>query len=184
MSSENQLKKQQENPDLKIIGTVVDAHGIKGELKIKIFSSETDWQEDFELAYIAGQEFTVEKLRLNKTFWILKLKDLEDRNQAELLKGKDLLASKSLFMTEDGEDPFLSELLGFDVYLEEEAVGKVHAFQETSAHFLLVIKTKNGLYEIPYVDAFIESLDRKAHKIYMSFPEDLLSLDYKLEDSE
>jgi 16S rRNA processing protein RimM len=176
--------KKEENLDMKVIGTVVDAHGIKGELKVKLFSSETEWHSEFKEVCILNKEYVVEKLRLNKTFWILKLDNLDDRNQAELLKGQDLLADKSLFITEDHEDPYLSELLGYGVYLDNKNVGSVFSFQETSAHFLLVIKTEDGLYEIPYVDAFIDKIERKSHKIHMCFPEDLLSSDYKLEDVE
>lgn len=167
---------------LKSVGQILDAHGIKGELKIKLFSHETLWHSDFKTAYIGGTAFDVEKLKPNKTFWILKLKGLSDRTMAESFKGKSIEALAELFVTGDDEDPYLSELLDFQIHLDGKAVGQVVSFQETQAHFLLVIKNKNGFFEIPYVDAFIESIERESQVLNMSFPEDLLADEFKLKD--
>jgi 16S rRNA processing protein RimM len=164
------------------VGRISDAHGLKGELKIKLFSHETSWHPDLKIVYISGETFEVERLKPNKTFWILKLKGISDRTAAESYKGKSLEASEELFITGDDEDPYLSELLDFQVHLNGKAVGQVVSFQETQAHFLLVIKNKNGFFEIPYVDAFIESIDRESQVLNMSFPEDLLADEFKLKD--
>lgn len=170
---------------LKNVGKIVDAHGIKGELKIKFFSSDLEWLDDLMTVVIDGQEYDIENLRLNKTFWILKLHDLDDRNQSELLKGKDLLADESLFITDDDDDnPYLSELQDFTIDLQGKNVGQVHSFKETHAHFLIVIENDSGFYEIPYVDAFIEKIDRDLKTVFMSFPEDLLSEDFKLKEPQ
>ncbi len=167
---------------LKSIGKIIDAHGIKGEFKIKFSSSETDWIESLNDLYINQTQYEILSLRPNKTFWILKLKDINDRNESEKFKGEDLLADQSLFQTADDEDPYLSELMGFDVELENIVKGQIVGFKETSAHFLLVLRTSEGCFEIPYVDDFIVEILRPERKIKMSFPEDLLSHDYKVDD--
>lgn len=167
---------------LKTVGQIVDAHGIKGELKIRLFSQELDWHDDFVNAYVDDHEYFIEHLKPNKTFWILKLEGLSDRNQAELLKGKELQALETLFMTADGEEPYLSELLNYSVDLEGKIVGQVVSFQETQAHHLLVIQNETGAFEIPYVDAFIKSIDREKQILSMNFPEDLLSEDFKIKN--
>lgn len=168
---------------MKVIGKVIDAHGIKGELKIKLLSSETDWHAQFKEVSLEGEIYEVVNLKPNKLFWILKLKGVEDRNKAETLKGKTLEANKMLFTTEEGEEPYLSELQGFSVDLEGKTVGQVESFKETMAHFLIVIKNENGFFEIPYVDAFIKRIDRSSKILFMSFPEDLLSDEFKLSES-
>ncbi len=166
--------------DLKSVGQILDAHGIKGELKVKLFSQETDWHQDFLKAYIEDQEYIIEHLKPNKTFWILKLKGVVDRNHAETFKGKPLQALSELFTTSEDEEPYLSELLHFSVMLNGQKVGEITSFQETQAHYLLVIKNQNGFFEIPYVDAFIENIDRPRRLIHMCFPEDLLAPEFKI----
>ncbi len=169
---------------LKSIGKVLDAHGIKGELKVKLFSHETEWHSSFLEAHIDTFQYQVLALRANKSVWILKLKGLADRSSAELLKGKELMACQTLFQTSDSEEPFMSELLGFKIDLNGEKVGVVFSFKETLAHFSLVIKNESGFFEVPYVDEFLKSTDRKAKVLFMSFPTDLLSDDFKLKDSK
>lgn len=120
---------------LKIVGKVIDAHGIKGELKIKFLSSDLEWLEDFMTVYIDGDEYDIEKLRLNKSFWILKLMNLDDRNQSEALKGKNLMADETLFMTEGDEEPYLSELQDFTVDLQGKKVGFIHSFKRLKLTF-------------------------------------------------
>lgn len=178
------MVEMKQDVEKKIVGKISGAHGLTGELKVVIFSSATAWHDAFTTAFIDDQEYHVEKLRSNKTFWILKLSELNDRTASEALKGKDLWAFKSLFETEEDDDPYLSELVGFQIILNNKSVGTIHSFKETQAHFLLVIETINGFYEIPYVDSFIDEIQRKEHQILMSFPEDLMSEDYKLKSPE
>lgn len=168
----------------KQIGKVLDAHGIKGELKIILFSRETKWHDQLLKVYIKDVEYKVNALRPNKSFWILKLESLLDRTQAELLKGYELLAEERLFKTTGDEDPFLSELVGFEVHLSGSKVAVVHSFAETMAHFSLIIKNAGGFFEVPYVDSFIKEIDREHRILYMSFPEDLLSEEFKIKDLE
>ncbi len=168
---------------LKLVGKIIDAHGIKGEFKIKFLSSEVEWLDSLDFVNIIETNYELVSLRQNKTFWILKLAEFNDRNSAETLKGKDVFADEALFITSDGEEPFLSELAGFDVEVDGRVRGQIVAFKETPAHFLLVLKTYQGYFEIPYVDHFIEEILRPEKKIKMKFPEDLLSEEYKLKES-
>lgn len=168
---------------LKKIAKIIDGHGLKGELKVKFLSSEIEWLDSLEFVVINEVQYDVISLRQNKTFWILKLKNLDDRNESEKLKGQDVLADESLFLTQDGEDPYLSELMGFSVEVDGRTAGDVVGFKETSAHFLLVLKTYKGYFEIPYVDDFIVEVLRSEKKIVMKFPEDLLSDEFKLKES-
>ena len=78
-------------------------------------------------------------------------------------------------MTTEGEEPYLSELFGWKLLLNNKPIGVIESVMETPAHFLLVINTDRGKFEIPYVDDYILNLDRKNCCLDMDFPEDLLS---------
>lgn len=47
-----------------------------------------------------------------------------------------------------------------------------------------MIRNESGYFEVPYVDAFIEKIDRELKTVFMSFPEDLLSDDFKLKEPQ
>lgn len=168
---------------LKLVGKIIDAHGIKGEFKIKFLSSEVEWLDSLDFVTIKNMNYELVSLRQNKTFWILKLAEINDRNLAESLKGQEVFADEALFVTSEGEEPFLSELMGFDVEVDGRIQGQIVAFKETAAHFLLVLKTYKGFFEIPYVDNFIVEILRNEKKIKMNFPEDLLSEEFKLNET-
>lgn len=173
--------------EYKVIGKVLNAHGIKGELKVQFFSHDSDWHQKMESLKINDCTYPIELIRKNKTFWILKLEGITDRNVSESMRGMDIKVSKAIFTTESDEEPYLSELHGFKVILKsdegaERLVGLISSFQETQAHFSIVIDTLEGHFEVPYVDAFIVKVDKENEKVVMNFPEDLLSADYKIKE--
>lgn len=167
---------------MKKIGKILDAHGIKGELKLKIFSVEIGWHKELkEISFGSQKFFEVEKLRPNKAIWILKLKNFDNRNLAEEVKGSDVYVAENPFVSVDSEEPYLSELEGFGIFLKADLVGKITGFNETLAHTLFVVKTSEGLFEIPYVDAFVLEINREEKKIIMDFPVSLLSEEFNME---
>lgn len=163
----------------KKIGVVIDPHGLRGELKVLLYSSETSWHKGFESLYLKdGQAFKILSLRLNKTHWIVKLKDVEDRIQAESFKSKEVFCKADLFMTSEGEEPYLSELFGWTLLLNQKPIGIIESVMETAAHFLLVVNTEQGRFEIPYVENYILTCERTTRCLDMDFPEGLLSEEF------
>ena len=73
--------------ELRIIGKIVSAHGIKGELRVYPLIDSVSEFETFKSVYINEAEFKVQGFRSAKQFVILKLKGLNDRNTAETLSG-------------------------------------------------------------------------------------------------
>jgi 16S rRNA processing protein RimM len=173
-----------EAENYKPIGKILDAHGLKGELKVILFSKTLDWPSSLTEVCINDEVYQVEDLKPNKELWILKLENMNSRTEAETLKGYELLGLKSLFVTHEGEEPFLSELMGFKVLNSLmdplNPVGEIVDLSETPAHYNLILQTSKGYFEIPYVDDFIESIDRKSRLIKMNFPTDLISDEYKI----
>ncbi len=128
------------------IGTVVGAHGIKGEVKIRSFV------EDFSLF---SQPEVFDKSGKNRIFLkvtgkakdavIALLNDICDRNQAEQLKGTDLFVpAKLLPETKDGEF-YHSEILGLEARLENgDVFGKVASIENFGAGDIIEVTKPSG----------------------------------------
>lgn len=75
------------------IGKVKDAHGIKGELYILVFSKDTSWLGELKSLKLSSVEASafkvleVSRAKAHKGGFILKTPLIQDRNQAEALKG-------------------------------------------------------------------------------------------------
>ncbi len=117
------------------IGTIVAAQGIKGLLRVL---PSTDFPARFEQPGQRWLQFdpkksprSVELVRGNqmagKNLYIIELAGIEDRNQAENLKGCKLLIPKSDRPELEEDEYHISDLIDLEVYhqLTGENIGKV-----------------------------------------------------------
>lgn len=164
------------------VGKVKDAHGIKGELFVVLFAGEAAWIDDLDTLRLVPESggaepkiFTIKSARLHKNGLIAKTEELKDRNAAEALKGLLLEVPEEFLVSESGESIFLREVLGFRV-VEKVAgdVGFVRAFSSNGFQDLLVVETKTGDYEVPFVEAFVERIDYEARTMHLDLPVGLL----------
>lgn len=159
------------------IGKVCNTHGIKGELKVQVY---TDFVEDRfkkdSLIYLGEKNLkeTVESYRFHKGFMLLSLKGKKDINLVE--QYKNLLIYKNADDIEPLEDGFyFSDLLGLNVYCENENIGKVISVEEGSVYNFIRV-TKKDLKEvlIPFTEHFVLNTDLNNKRIDIVSLEGLL----------
>ena len=171
------------NEDGKVkVGKIIDAHGIKGEIAIFVFSGDVSWLPSLRSLFINKknqlEEHVVIKKRAHKKGFICLLEKFDNRNLAEEYKGREVWISSEFFVSEEGQSLFLNEILGFEV-VEEKAgsLGVINAFSSNGIQDLLVIeKLGNKPIEIPFVKEFVTEMDFKNKKIRMNLPEGLLEI--------
>ena len=164
------------------VGKVKDAHGIRGELFLVFFGGEADWIDELDSIRLVNdlgepdpKNFAIKSVRPHKNGMILKSADIKDRNMAETLKGRVIEIPEELLISEKGESIYLREILGFVVHTKAQgAVGPVTGFSSNVVQDLLVVKAKNGVFEIPFVKDFVETIDYDAKTIHMILPVGLL----------
>lgn len=168
------------------VGKVMDAHGIRGDLYCLVFSGDVSWAQGLELLHLKAAFTTsietheVKRLKEFKKGFIVTLKDVVDRNQAELLKGAELWAPADLFVSEDGDSIYLKEILDFT--LSDEAlglIGPVTGFSSNTAQDLLIVSYQNETREVPFVKDFIVKIDFESKTILTKLPEGLLEINNK-----
>ncbi len=172
------------NPDKKNqkVGKIKDAHGLKGEVYVLVFSQDTSWSEKLSVVYLESPEneiipYQVAHCKPHKDGLILKFESVNDRNQSEALKGWSFLIPDEILVSSEGETIYLKEVLNFQVLLKDQFVGYVKAFSSNGMQDLLIIQHDDHNFEVPFVSDFILKIDFKAQKLFMNFPEGLMSLD-------
>ena len=99
------------------IGKIVKPQGIKGELKV-VLDSDFSRLSSLKSVNICGREFEVQSLSFRDALY-LKLFGVENRNEAELLRGESVFADEeSLLPLEEGEFYF-KDLIGLKVVDEK-----------------------------------------------------------------
>jgi 16S rRNA processing protein RimM len=181
------MSSQEKN--LKSVGKVMDAHGIRGDIYCLVFSGDVSWINKITKLNLKRnteiESFNIKKIKPFKRGFIATLEGFNDRNKAEEYKGAELWAESDLFISEDGDSLYLSELLNFKLFEEKIGlVGFVKEFSSNTVQDLLVVQNKDSVFEIPFVKDFVVKIDFDQRTILMNLPEGLLQINDKDYDKE
>jgi 16S rRNA processing protein RimM len=101
----------------------------------------------------------VEALRGTESSPILKFKGIDDRNEAESLKGAILSAAKSRCPKLAADAHFISELVGLTVQTPDgQTIGRVEDVWNRPGQDIIVVRSGDKEILIPSVKAFIKSI--------------------------
>jgi 16S rRNA processing protein RimM len=164
--------------DMVLVGVIVGAHGIKGEVKLKSFTSEPLSIGRYgPLQSSSGQSFEITKLKTAKDDFIASLKGLVDRNEAEVLKGVELFVGREKLPKLKDNETYAHDLMGLDVMLENGSkLGKLVGVPNYGAGDLLevAIDGNSETVLIPFTNAFVPQDDFTNGRITVFLPEGYL----------
>ena len=148
------------------VGRIVNAHGIRGEVRVQPRRVSPALLTRCKTFYIDGQAVVPTANHVHKDMVLLKLPGVDDMNAALTYKGKPLSIRRSDITLPDGEF-FDDELLGLEVYDCDTGalLGTLTAVDEYPASKVYTVKGDRE-YLIPAVkDAFIRSVDLDAGRM-------------------
>lgn len=134
------------------LAAVAGAHGIKGELRLKLFSDSIEGLSRHENLYVGGSVRRLLAIRSSGKAAVARFEGVADRSAAEALRGSLIEVDRSsLPPLEDGEY-YHADLIGLSaVDRAGNALGKVAAVENYGAGDLLQIETPDGKQSlIPY----------------------------------
>ena len=120
------------------VGQIVNTFGIKGTLKVNPFTDEKERFEELKKVYIDQKgkllEVEIENVSYQKEMVLLKLKGIDDINEAEKYKGLYLKIDRKNAKKLPKDTYFIADLIGLKVYTDEgELLGKVDDIFKTNA---------------------------------------------------
>ena len=151
--------------DYILVGRIVNAHGIKGEVRVQPRDGDPHFLTRFRTFYMDGRPVSPTASHVHKSFLLMKLSGVEDMNAALDLRGRDLYIRREDAALPDGEW-FDDELLGLTVVAEAGTpVGELVAVENYPAHKVYTVRGDRE-YLIPAVkDAFILDIDMDAGRM-------------------
>lgn len=165
-----------------LVGTVSKPHGIKGEIKVFLYSGDPndfDHYPELILVDAKGQErlSPVVSFRPQGNLALVHLQGLSTRNESEELVGHEVWAKKS-YLPEIAEDEFYwHEMEGMRVVAEDGTeLGVVSSLLATGAHDVLVVTGRGQEYLIPVTKEIIVSKDDEQRILTVAPPPGLLEM--------
>ena len=164
--------------DQVLVGVIVGAHGIKGEVKLKSFTSDPLSIGRYDpLQSSSGQQFEIAKLKAAKDDFIASLKGIGNRNEAEALKGTELFVARDKLPKLKIHETYAHDLIGLDILLDDGSrLGKLVGMPNYGAGDLLEVEVIGNTETIliPFTNAFVPQNDFTSGKIIVNLPEGYL----------
>ena len=142
------------------VGRIVNAHGIRGEVRVQPRDGDPYFLTEFKTFYIDGKPVTPTANHVHKSLVLMKFPGVDDMNAALTWKDKVLYIRREDAHLPDGEY-FDDELLGVEVYDEATGalLGEIKQVETYPASKVYTVKGEKE-YLVPAVkDAFIRSVD-------------------------
>ena len=167
-----------------VVGRVVRAHGITGELVVDVRTDDPDTRfasgTTLRGRAKGGTErrYVVESARQHSGRMLIRLDGVADRDGADALRGTLFLVdSEDLPPIEDPDEFYDHQLEGLRVRTTEGTeVGTVAEVLHTAAGELLSVRAEDGEVLIPFVSAIVTSVSLADQVIEIDPPEGLLEL--------
>lgn len=144
-------------------GEIVTTHGIRGEMKVLPWGDSPEFLLDFKRIRINGVDYVVESCRIQKTCNLIKLKNVDTVEAAQLLRGKTI----EIYRGDVSDDViFAAELIGMHVYADGTQIGKITDVLDYPGNKVYVINGEHE-YMIPAVKEYILSTDIDADVMHV-----------------
>jgi 16S rRNA processing protein RimM len=160
------------------VGRIVNTHGVRGEVRVIPLTSDISRFEYLLFAFVIvdgkRKELRVTEVRYHKSFVLLKFNGIDTMDEAEKLKGCDLYVDRKNARSLEEDEFFICDLIGLEVFEEEQLLGKLTEVLETGSNDVYVVKSREKEILIPALKSVVLDVDLENKKMQVKLPEGLL----------
>jgi 16S rRNA processing protein RimM len=160
------------------LAAVMRAHGLNGELLLKVFNPESELLFGLERVFVrdrhgAIREQVIESTHQHGSHVLLALVGVQSREQAEDLRGALMCVRRDALPALADDEYYFVDLVGSIARdASGQELGKVVDVIDYPSVCCFVIETKDGRVEVPYTDRYVLELDAKAKSLVVANLED------------
>lgn len=164
------------------VGVVTTTHGVKGEVKVFPTTDDATRFKKLKSAYLdLGRELmpvNVESVKFFKQMVIVKFKEINDMDQANLYRNKDILIERSEAVPLAKNEFFICDLIGLSCVSDEgEVLGELVEVLKTGANDVFEVKKADGeTFLVPYIEDCVKDISLEEKKIVIHVLPGLLDL--------
>jgi 16S rRNA processing protein RimM len=162
-------------PEFLIVGRILAPRGIKGEIKAQVVTDFPDRFAPGKLVYLDGQPLEIETCHLYKRHLLVKLATINTRQDAEMLRGRDLCIPRAEIHPLAEDEYYAFQLIGLDIVTTEgKHVGRITDIMSTAGNDIYIVEGEGGEILIPAIEDVVKSIDLEAGKVVIEAIEGLL----------
>lgn len=170
-------------PSYLLLGEILRPHGVAGELKVRVLTAYPERLVSLETVHIGrdpespqADVYHVQGVRFHQSYLLLRLRGVDNRNQAELLRGQFVMVKTEDAVPLDEGEVYLYQLIGLTVRTSEgRVIGEIVEILETGANDVYIVNSPQyGEVLLPATDETVIETDLPNSLIIMKLPEGLL----------
>jgi 16S rRNA processing protein RimM len=173
------------------LALVRKTQGRHGEVACELHSAADRFAEGMKLFALgksqdSRRELEVEDIWPHKEWLVLKFRGIDSMNDAELLIGSELQVPGSQRALLEPGWSYVSDLTGCTVFDHGCEIGRIEdvVFGAGEAPMLIVADAMGKKLDVPFAEAFLDSVDVNARELRMRLPEGLLEINAPLSPNE
>ncbi len=182
--STSSTERERESAERVVLGRVVGAHGMGGQLRVRYFGGVPDNLMRLEAVFLAESEDAAAAERFEVTRVIagrreevrVTLSGVEDRESAERLRGKLVIVEASQLEALPEGEYYSYQLIGCRVESADgQRIGTVREVWPTGAVDILVVEDEKGAQQLlPAAESQLREVDIEARRIVIEILPGLL----------
>ncbi|MEP1143037.1 MAG: ribosome maturation factor RimM [Henriciella sp.] len=153
-----------QNSNLVVIGAILGAHGVRGDVRVKSFTAEPDALFEYAPFLDDAGKVLIAPVRARpaKDHFIVTPKTMLQKEEWDGLKGTKLYVPRDALPAPDDDEFYIEDLVGLDVFTGGDTpLGRVKAVLNHGAGDLIEVDPKNGaksvlvpftLEDVPVID--------------------------------
>jgi len=163
-----------------LVGKVLKPRGLKGEVKVEVVTSFPDHFAELKSVIVEKngqqQKHLISNVKQANRSIVLKFKDVNSIEQAELLRNAELFIEKDQLTVLEQDEYYIHDLIGLDVYDEQDnCIGELIEVESYSGNDVYVIKGLDGKeYMIPATREVIKKISVSEKRMIIHMLEGLL----------
>lgn len=162
------------------IGQIVNTSGLKGLVKVNPFTNNIKRFSNLEYVFICINKelikFDIEEVKYIKNMVLLKLRGIDDINEAEKYKNCYLKIDRKDAIKLPKDSYFIIDLIGSKVYTEDDKyIGILEDVFPTGSNDVYVVRNDIGKQILlPAISSVIKKVDTENKKVIVNLIEGLI----------
>jgi len=181
-----------ESTEFITLARVVKTQGRHGEVAAEVHSDVPDrFAEGMKLSALhrsgdSRREVEIENLWPHKGVLVLKFVGVDSMSDAETLIGSELQVPRTERAELERGWNYVSDLVGCAVFDHGSEIGKIEdvLLGAGEAPLLIVAGAGGKKYDVPFAEAYLESVDLPGKQVRMTLPEGMLGINAPLTAEE
>ncbi len=163
------------------LGVITRPHGVRGEVRVHPWNADSTLLAELGSVLLLGEgaprSVRIERARRAPKAFLLKLEGVDGVEAAEALRNVHLGVPRDALPELEGDELYLADLVGLEVRRGDARIGEVVEVIEYPSIECLVVKSDDGIREVPLNRPWIEEVDLEAGIVRVGPLDDVPLLD-------